>query len=270
MIKETSALTIMGLLLKEARLEKKETQSSISKYVGMTNAGWGRLENGKSSLSVENMMLACDFLEMTPNLLFININRITSELKNDGWSVDISNVENDGLLIGRDLESSHFSKRLLEDKPSVEGFGSPFFGGVAAGTLNGAAASSAGLAAIGGGSLAAGGAGVAGGVAARTLSGAAASSAGLAAIGGGSLAAGGAGVAASKIAKNVNDYAHLASAADLIGTTNLANLVNLNANDLESLISLSTTFTNKVNKRESGSLIRKLAAIYIKSKKLFI
>ncbi|PHS23050.1 MAG: hypothetical protein COA84_11645 [Robiginitomaculum sp.] len=216
MIKETSVLTIMGLLLKEARLEKKETQSSISKHVGMTNAGWGRLENGKSSLSVENMMLACEFLGLTPNSLFINVNDIAGELRLEGWIVNISNVENDGLLIGRDLDSSNLSKRLIEEKQDKTLVSYPVIGD---------AASAAGA-----------------GVAAGTLSGAAASSAGLAAIGGGSLAAGVAGVAASSLFYDT-------SGVEEIG--------------------LNRKITNSELKREGGTIITKLAAIYIKSEKLF-
>jgi transcriptional regulator with XRE-family HTH domain len=226
MIKETSMLTIMGLFLKEARLEKKETQSSISKHVGMTNAGWGRLENGKSSLSVENMMLACDFLEMTPSALFTKINNIKNELEIEGWNVNVSNVENDGLLIGRDLESSHLSKRLIEDKQakiSASG-GFPFFinSGVALGCASiGAITGSAG-----------------------------------ASVAGGAVAAGGA-AAVAGIASFFDDI----SETETTGTKVVGSAGRIA--DLKSMT------MNIEPKSKEGGLIRKLAAIYIKSEKLF-
>lgn len=107
MHKETSLLTVMGLCLKELRMKREITQSEMAKHIGMTNAGWGRLENGKASLSVENMVLACHFLDTTPENLFIEINEVTEKLKLQGWEVHIKRVEQDGLIAGRELESSY-------------------------------------------------------------------------------------------------------------------------------------------------------------------
>lgn len=172
MARQTSVLTMMGLIFKESRLEKNITQSSIAKHIGMTSAGWGKLENGKASLSVENMMLVCSFLEIPPTQLFSSIEILTKDLENEGWDVHINRIDNDGLLIGKELGA------LSEvATSSVTVAGSTIITGgaaLAAGSLSGSAASAAGLT-----------------VAGSTLSGAAASSASLAALGGGSLAAGG-------------------------------------------------------------------------------
>ncbi len=47
----------------------------------MTSAGWGKLENGKASLSVENMMLVCSFLEISPIQLFSEIDILTKRIR---------------------------------------------------------------------------------------------------------------------------------------------------------------------------------------------
>lgn len=104
MTRETSVLTIMGLIFKELRLKKNITQSSIAKHIGMTSAGWGKLENGKASLSVENMMLVCSFLDISPIQLFSQIDILTKELEKEEWNINLNRIERDCLIIGKDFE----------------------------------------------------------------------------------------------------------------------------------------------------------------------
>ena len=104
MTRETSVLTIMGLIFKELRLKKNITQSSIAKHIGMTSAGWGKLENGKASLSVENMMLVCSFLDISPIQLFSQIDILTKELEKEEWNINRNRIERDCLIIGKDFE----------------------------------------------------------------------------------------------------------------------------------------------------------------------
>lgn len=105
MPRQTSVMTIIGLTLKELRLNKKITQSSIAKHIGITSAGWGKLENGKASLSVENMMLVCSFLEISPTELLSSIEEQVNKLEESGWDVGIHRVDNDCLLIGKELSA---------------------------------------------------------------------------------------------------------------------------------------------------------------------
>lgn len=100
---ETSLMTVMGLCLKELRLKREKTQSDLATYIGMTNAGWGKLENGKASLSVENLMLVCEYLNMEIDTFFSYINKIKEDLESKGWCVQIKRVENDGLILGREF-----------------------------------------------------------------------------------------------------------------------------------------------------------------------
>ncbi|OBU28934.1 helix-turn-helix domain-containing protein [Photobacterium kishitanii] len=161
MTRETSVLTIMGLIFKELRLKKNITQSSIAEHIGMTSAGWGKLENGKASLSVENMMLVCSFLEISPIQLFSEIDILTKELEKEEWDININRIEKDCLIIGKDFE------KYVE--PSLATGGVALISAPAVGTLSGAAASAAGLATLGGGAIAAGGTGMAGGTAIGSL-----------------------------------------------------------------------------------------------------
>ncbi|MGR5238631.1 helix-turn-helix transcriptional regulator [Vibrio alfacsensis] len=107
MIKETSLLTVIGLCLKELRIKREITQGEMAKHIGMTNAGWGRLENGKASLSVENMIRACHFLDMTPQDFLIETSEISERLKSNGWQVHDQRIETDCLIAGREVEASY-------------------------------------------------------------------------------------------------------------------------------------------------------------------
>ncbi|MEL8184992.1 helix-turn-helix transcriptional regulator, partial [Escherichia coli] len=49
---KTSYLTILAFHIRDLREEKGITQLDIANKLGMTSAGWGKIENGKSALSV--------------------------------------------------------------------------------------------------------------------------------------------------------------------------------------------------------------------------
>ena len=100
MKKETCMATILSLTLKEIRIEKGIKQSVIAEYLGMTTAGWGKLENAKTLLSVENMYCACSALEISPIQLLERVDKIINLLKTGGWEIRDKRTDYDGLIIG--------------------------------------------------------------------------------------------------------------------------------------------------------------------------
>ena len=100
MEKETCMAIVLALTLKEIRIEKEIKQSAVAEGLGMTTAGWGKLENGKTLISVENMDCACSVLEVSPIKLLERVNTQIDFLKTKGWKINNKRVTNDGLVLG--------------------------------------------------------------------------------------------------------------------------------------------------------------------------
>ena len=106
MKKETSMTTIVGFTLREVRTDKKMTQSEIAKHLGMTNAGWGKIENGKTSLSLEKMLCACKLMGISPVKLLEDSYNQMELLVHEGWVVHENRIDDDGLISGILLTNS--------------------------------------------------------------------------------------------------------------------------------------------------------------------
>ena len=98
---KTSFLTILAFHMRDLREEKGITQAEIAEKLGMTSAGWGKVENGKSSLSVENLMKFCKLADTDAQKLLTLSQQTAKELIQEGWAVAYSQVENDGLIEAR-------------------------------------------------------------------------------------------------------------------------------------------------------------------------
>ncbi|CAL6811842.1 TPA: helix-turn-helix transcriptional regulator [Escherichia coli] len=100
---KTSYLTILAFHIRDLREEKGITQLDIANKLGMTSAGWGKIENGKSALSVENMLKFCKVVDIDPCVL-LNISTESARvLIEKGWVVSYSPVERDNLIDGKNI-----------------------------------------------------------------------------------------------------------------------------------------------------------------------
>ena len=106
MEKVTTVNTIISLLLKQARENAGLSQTDISKRLNITSAGWGKIEKGQSSISVDNLFASCRELGISPEVLIRKAEKLSKELKSDGWHIEQKRVEEDGLLIGSNLNKS--------------------------------------------------------------------------------------------------------------------------------------------------------------------
>lgn len=107
---KTSFMTILAFHIRDLRETKDITQAEIAEKLGMTSAGWGKVENGKSSLSVENLMKFCKLIDNDAGSLIKSAQSTAKKLINQGWSVSYSQVEDDGLLEARTFSSLADSK----------------------------------------------------------------------------------------------------------------------------------------------------------------
>lgn len=103
---ETSTTTVLGYLFEERRKNLRKTQKDIAEKLGITSAGWGKIEHGKSSLSVENMFVACEALDIKPIQLMTNLDAFIEILETEGWTIHTKKIENDGLILVREINNS--------------------------------------------------------------------------------------------------------------------------------------------------------------------
>jgi|SRR5699024_1767066 len=100
---KTSYLTILAFHIRDFREKYGVTQSDIASGLGITSAGWGKIENGKSSLSVENMMKFCKIINIDATILLDISTKSAKNLIKCGWSVSYSPVEDDNLIDGKNI-----------------------------------------------------------------------------------------------------------------------------------------------------------------------
>ncbi len=103
---KTSFLTILAFHIRDLRETRGITQAEIAEKLGMTSAGWGKIENGKSSLSVENLMKFCKVAGVGVNETISLAEKSARELLNKGWAVSYSPIEDDNLIDGKNLVSA--------------------------------------------------------------------------------------------------------------------------------------------------------------------
>jgi len=127
MEKVTSYNTIIGLLLSNKRQNLGLSQIDVSKKLGVTSAGWGKIEKGLSTISIDNFFSACSALDLSPSELIKDAEDSVLRLKADGWYISKKKVDNDGLLWGTTMSSALAKGSLLGAIPVV--------GGVIAGAL---------------------------------------------------------------------------------------------------------------------------------------
>ncbi|MEE8743373.1 MAG: helix-turn-helix transcriptional regulator, partial [Rahnella inusitata] len=103
---KTSFLTILAFHIRDIREDRGITQADVAEKLGMTSAGWGKVENGKSSLSVENLLKFCKVAGVGVNETLTLSQQSARELLNKGWSISYSPVTDDNLIDGKNLASA--------------------------------------------------------------------------------------------------------------------------------------------------------------------
>ena len=121
MSKITSVATILGFRLREIRENQNLSQATVASTLGMTNAGWGKLEKGINALSVDNLVSVCELFEIKPSELMKEVEKNIETLKKDGWDVSSKRVDQDALLTGWSLSSNTALAVIMAMTPVVAG-----------------------------------------------------------------------------------------------------------------------------------------------------
>lgn len=88
MNKVTCYNTIISLTIKGFRESSKKSQKEMAELLGITSAGWGKLEKGKSTISASNVLLICDILEVSFEDFYGQVSETAANLRRDGWDIE--------------------------------------------------------------------------------------------------------------------------------------------------------------------------------------
>ena len=87
-MKEPVAMTtypaLVGAFLAAKRKELGLSQSALAESVGLTVSTWSRIENGESALTIEQLKLAGDKLNVLPSQILKDVDEKIIELQNRG------------------------------------------------------------------------------------------------------------------------------------------------------------------------------------------
>lgn len=105
---QTSLNTLIALTVRQLRQDSGLTQTQAAELIGMTNAGWGKIENGQATLSIDNLNKFCNIKQIDIKLsTLVNMAEEQAEiLKIEGWSLDCEDREKDLLLQGLSMTKS--------------------------------------------------------------------------------------------------------------------------------------------------------------------
>lgn len=121
MNKITSNNSIVSRILTEKRKELGLSQVELSTKIGITKSGWGKIEKGQSTISIDNYISSCEALKVSPSELFKEIEKASQELKDLGWEISPKKVEDDGLLWGEAMYSGLNKANLIAAVPMIGG-----------------------------------------------------------------------------------------------------------------------------------------------------
>ncbi|MGY0794285.1 helix-turn-helix domain-containing protein [Azospirillum argentinense] len=127
-----SGLTL--LVIKEVRLERGIQSAYLAEQVHKSPSAWAKIENGKSTFSMDSLFLAARALWIQPSMIISAVERYATFLGQNGWAVVHNSLssEDDNLLIEaqRYYESPGFKRRI---QPT---FGQPVYNGFGVSVLN--------------------------------------------------------------------------------------------------------------------------------------
>ena len=97
----TTYSAIIGNVIKQLRDTQSMKQSDMAEKMGISQAAWSKLENGKSTLSTAQLAKAADFLNVPANYIMQYADEAAANFKAEGMTVtyDHKEAENIGLML---------------------------------------------------------------------------------------------------------------------------------------------------------------------------
>ena len=87
---ETTYQAIVGSVLVGIRKEHGVEQSALAKAVGVNQSTWSRIERGESALSIEQLFLAANHLQIKPSIVIRNSEKAVQSLRSQKVVVSVS------------------------------------------------------------------------------------------------------------------------------------------------------------------------------------
>lgn len=87
---ETTYQAIVGSVLVGIRKELGVEQSALAKAVGVNQSTWSRIERGESALSIEQLFLAANHLQIKPSFVIHNSEKAVQSLRSQKVVVSVS------------------------------------------------------------------------------------------------------------------------------------------------------------------------------------
>ena len=87
---ETTYQAIVGSVLVGIRKEHDVEQSALAKAVGVNQSTWSRIERGESALSIEQLFLAANHLQIKPSIVIHNSEKAVQSLRSQKVVVSVS------------------------------------------------------------------------------------------------------------------------------------------------------------------------------------
>jgi transcriptional regulator with XRE-family HTH domain len=107
-----SIQSVIGAVLAAQRKVLKRSQSEVAEAVGVTASTWSRIETGESAMTVEQLALAAQALELLPSAVLQAAEQKAAELMRKGIVVGTTRTSAEGVaasgaipLVGKSLSS---------------------------------------------------------------------------------------------------------------------------------------------------------------------
>ena len=85
---ETTYQAVIGRVVVKFRKKMLVEQASLAKNVGVTQSTWSRIERGESSLTVEQLARAADYLRVKPSTILYDTEEAVKSLEKQGVFVN--------------------------------------------------------------------------------------------------------------------------------------------------------------------------------------
>lgn len=97
----TTYPVIIGNVIKQLRDQKGISQGEMAQVMGVSQAAWSKLENGKATLSTSQVARAADHLGTSANVVMQYADMAVDNFKSEGMAVTYDNkdAENSGLML---------------------------------------------------------------------------------------------------------------------------------------------------------------------------
>ena len=89
----TTYAAIIGNVVKQLRDTQAMSQGDMAKKMGISQAAWSKLENGKSTLSTAQLAKVADFLNVPANQIMQYADQAAENFKEEGMTVTYDNKE---------------------------------------------------------------------------------------------------------------------------------------------------------------------------------